>query len=79
MASAIAADDGLVDYKFSSSADDTYIEVAVEDDKGAAKDKKKKWKKKWGDEDTSKEGHQPRKGTKGCYLFGSTHFMRECP
>ncbi|KAL8124045.1 hypothetical protein AgCh_011887 [Apium graveolens] len=46
---------------------------------GAGNDKKKKGKKKWGDEDPNNEMQHPRQVKKGCYLCGSAHFMRECP
>ena len=80
LASAIAAADGLVDYKFTSSSDGAELGLQIEGDPGAGKDKKKKGKKKmWADDEEPKEGQQPRKSSKGCYICGGAHFMRECP
>ena len=79
LTAAIAAADGLVDYKVGNLSGDIGKNNNVAG-KGKGQKDKKKFKKKDGDAYVKNRNDGQSKGkSKGCYICGGPHMMKECP
>ena len=79
LTTAIAAADGLVDYKVGNSSSYAVKGKGVARKSKGQKDKKK-FKKKDGDAPSKLKNDGQFKGkTKGCFICGGPHMMKECP